>query len=223
MNVVVTGASRGIGFELVKLFLSKGHKVLAISRNKSQLQLLKEEGANVLSFDLSERDFAPICSELASFGMIDVLVNNAGTLINKPFSQLSDNDIKNVFEVNVFSVFRLIREMLPFFCDNAHIINVSSIGGVQGSIKFPGLSAYSSSKGALSILTECLAEEYKATNLRFNALALGAVQTEMLQAAFPDYQAKVTPSQMAKYIFNFAVEDGKLFNGKILQVSSSTP
>ncbi len=223
MNVVITGASRGIGFELVKCFLSNGHKVLAISRNEKQLQYLKDEGANTLAFDLSKTDFTPVCIELSKMGSIDALINNAGALVNKPFGQLTDAEIKYVFEVNVFSVFRLIREMLPYYTQKSHIINISSIGGVQGSVKFPGLSAYSSSKGALSILTECLAEEFKSTDLRFNALALGSVQTEMLQEAFPDFNATTSPSQMAQFIYNFATDSGLLFNGKILPVSSSTP
>ena len=113
--------------------------------------------------------------------------------------------------------------MLPYFNTDAHILNISSVGGVQGSVKFSGLSAYSSSKGAVSILTECLAEEFKESTFRFNALALGAVQTEMLQEAFPGYQANVGAADMANYIFRFATQDGKLYNGKILTVSSSTP
>ena len=90
-------------------------------------------------------------------------------------------------------------------------------------MKFPGLAAYSSSKGAVLTLTELLAEEYKEQQISFNALALGAVQTEMLEEAFPGYKAPVSAKEMADYIFNFAVTGNKFFNGKIIQVSSSTP
>jgi NAD(P)-dependent dehydrogenase (short-subunit alcohol dehydrogenase family) len=105
----------------------------------------------------------------------------------------------------------------------AHIINISSMGGVQGSIKFPGLSSYSSAKAALGVLTECLAEEFKESNIRFNTLALGSVQTEMLEAAFPGYTAPLKPMEMAIFIKDFAERGGNFFNGKILPVSLSTP
>ena len=223
MKVVITGASRGIGFEMVKQFLSNGHQVMAISRNQDKLLELEQLGANILAFDLTAEDFAPVIDAVKSFGKIDILINNAGALVNKPLSQMTNEDINYVYSVNVFSVIKLTRDLLAHFNDAAHIVNISSVGGVQGSVKFPGLSAYSSSKGAVSILTECLAEEFKESSLRFNALALGAVQTDMLQKAFPDYQANTSAAEMANYIYRFATQDGKLYNGKILTVSSSTP
>ena len=223
MKVVITGASRGIGFEMVKQFLANGHQVMAISRNLDKLLELEQLGANTLAFDLTFEDFTPVIDAVKSFGKIDILINNAGALVNKPLSQMSNDDINYVYSVNVFSVIKLTRDLLSHFNNDAHIVNISSVGGVQGSVKFSGLSTYSSSKGAISILTECLAEEFKESSLRFNALALGAVQTEMLQEAFPDYQANTTAAEMANYIFRFATQDGKLYNGKILTVSSSTP
>lgn len=223
MKVVITGASRGIGFEMVKQFLANGHQVMAISRNQDKLLELEQLGANTLAFDLTFEDFAPVIDAVKSFGKIDILINNAGALVNKPLSQMSNDDINYVYSVNVFSVIKLTRDLLSHFNNDAHIVNISSVGGVQGSVKFSGLSTYSSSKGAISILTECLAEEFKESSLRFNALALGAVQTEMLQEAFPNYQANTTAAEMANYIYRFATQDGKLYNGKILTVSSSTP
>ena len=223
MKVVITGASRGIGFEMVKQFLTNGHQVMAISRNQDKLLELEQLGANTLAFDLTFENFAPVIDAVKSFGKIDILINNAGALVNKPLSQMSNDDINYVYSINVFSVIKLTRDLLSHFNNDAHIVNISSVGGVQGSVKFSGLSTYSSSKGAISILTECLAEEFKESSLRFNALALGAVQTEMLQEAFPDYQANTTAAEMANYIYRFATQDGKLYNGKILTVSSSTP
>ena len=96
------------------------------------------------------------------------------------------------------------------------------MGGIQGSMKFPGLAAYSSSKGAVITLSELLAEEYKEQGIAFNVLALGAVNTEMLQEAFPGYEAPISATEMADYIFNFALTGNKYHNGKIIQVSSST-
>tara|TARA_Y200000002_G_C22450545_1_gene566139 strand:+ start:93 stop:764 length:672 start_codon:yes stop_codon:yes gene_type:complete len=223
MKVIITGASRGIGFEMVKQFLSNGHQVMAISRNKVKLIKLEKLGAKILAFDLANEDFSALIDAVKSFGKIDILINNAGVLVNKSLSKMTNEDIKNVYNVNVFSIIKLTRDLLLHFSNDAHIVNISSVGGVQGSVKFPGLSVYSSSKGAISILTECLAEEFKQNSIRFNALALGAVQTEMLEEAFPDYEANISSKEMANYIYRFATQDGKFFNGKILTVSSSNP
>ncbi|HEY9115582.1 MAG TPA: SDR family oxidoreductase, partial [Bacteroidales bacterium] len=160
---------------------------------------------------------------LEKISTIDILVNNAGFLVVRPFSELTDDDFDKTFSVNVKSVFKITRDLLPYFSANAHIVNISSMGGVQGSAKFPGLSLYSSSKGALGILTECLAEELKERKISVNALALGAVQTEMLAEAFPGYKAPLSASEMADFIYNFTLTGNKFFNGKILPVSSSTP
>jgi NAD(P)-dependent dehydrogenase (short-subunit alcohol dehydrogenase family) len=107
--------------------------------------------------------------------------------------------------------------------EKTHIVNISSIGGFQGSVKFPGLSAYSSSKAALVCLTECLAEEFKDKNIAFNCLALGAVQTDMLNEAFPGYKAPVSASSMASFVTDFVLKAHHFMNGKIIPVSLSTP
>ncbi|MCL4160218.1 UNVERIFIED_CONTAM: hypothetical protein GTU68_005185 [Idotea baltica] len=154
---------------------------------------------------------------------VDILINNAGVLLNKPFSETTMQDFEKVYKTNVFGVAEMSRIVIPFMKQDSHVVTISSMGGVQGSMKFSGLSAYSSSKGAVITLTELLAEEYKETGPQFNVLALGAVQTEMLKEAFPDYQAPTTALQMAKYIFDFALSRNALYNGKLLQVSNTTP
>ena len=164
-----------------------------------------------------------IDSVIMKEGRIDVLINNAGTLINKPFSATTFEDFKQVYNTNVFGVAELTRRMIPFMPKNGHVVTISSMGGVQGSVKFPGLAAYSSSKGAVITLTELLAEEYKESGPCFNVLALGAVQTEMLKEAFPGYEAPNTAVQMGAYIFEFAKTGQQFYNGKLLQISSSTP
>jgi short-subunit dehydrogenase len=232
-KVIVTGASRGIGFELVKQYAEAGHEVIAISRNTDKLERLKEEclGLNpqalvhTISFDLAEGDFNSqlMPSINKYFQQVDVLVNNAGALVAKPFVEINAEELQRIYSVNVLSVFKLTQILMPKFSDSAHILNVSSVGGVQGSVKFAGLTAYSSSKAALIGLTECLAEEYKETNLSFNCLALGAVQTEMLEEAFPGYQALTTAKDMAAYIVDFSLNGHKFYKGKILSVSKSTP
>ena len=154
---------------------------------------------------------------------MDALINNAGSLIDKPFLETSSEEFKRVYRVNVFAVASLTRLIFPLINVKGHVVNISSMGGIQGTAKFPGLSAYSSSKGGLIILTELLAEEFKETGPAFNALALGAVQTEMLGEAFPGYKAPISASEMASYILDFAFNGQQLYNGKVLPIASSTP
>ncbi len=224
-NIIVTGASRGIGFELVQLFAKNNCNVLAVSRNISSLEKLNLNNLTALSADISnENDIDKIISYVEEkWKNVAIVINNAGKLINKSFSETSTQDFIDVYKVNVFAVAELTRKIIPFLNTNSHVVTISSMGGIQGSMKFPGLAAYSSSKGAVITLTELLAEEYKDSKIAFNVLALGAVQTEMLAEAFPDYQAPTTALEMAEYIYNFALTGNKYYNGKVLQVSSSTP
>ncbi|NVK09269.1 MAG: SDR family oxidoreductase [Tenacibaculum sp.] len=224
-NVVITGTSRGIGFELAQQFANQGHQVLALSRNTKPLEQINHSNITTISVDLSnEIDIEKAVSFVTTkWKKVDILINNAGKLINKPFEQLTTQDFKEVYRVNVFAVAELTRNLLPFMQKGSHVITVSSMGGIQGSMKFPGLAAYSSAKGAVITLSELLAEEYKEQQIAFNVLALGAVQTEMLEEAFPGYEAPLSAKEMANYIFYFALTGNKYYNGKVLQVSSSTP
>lgn len=221
-NIVVTGASRGIGFELVKQLTEQGHNVLALSRN---IDTLNNINANSLSVDIAEaEDLTSVKNYVSNnWKQVDCIIHNAGKLVNKPLAETTTQDFMDVYKVNVFAVAELTRILLPLLKKDSHVVAISSMGGIQGSMKFPGLSAYSSSKGAVITLTELLAEEYKEQGIAFNALALGAVQTEMLQEAFPGFQAPVTAKEMASYIADFALTGHKFYNGKVLQVSSTTP
>ena len=223
--VVITGTSRGIGNELVKLFANAGHKILSLSRNTKSVDDLHLDAVTSVAFDLTKPEDVIWVEDFieTNWGQADILINNAGALINRPFSETTFSDFEKVYKTNVFGVAELIRAVVPFMKKNGHVVNISSMGGVQGSVKFAGLSAYSSSKGALITLTELLAEEYKSTGPSFNVLALGSVQTEMLAEAFPDYQAPTKAAEMASYIFDFALNGNKFYNGKLLQVSNSTP
>ncbi len=222
-HIIITGASRGIGFALVKQ-LSQSHRVLAVSRHPEKLQTL--DNVHTVSMDfLNDKDFDKLLPAINQYldGKVDIVIHNAGLLINKPFLSLSSQDFVKLYQVNVFAVAEITRLLLPVIRDNGHVVNISSMGGVQGSMKFPGLSAYSSSKGALITLTEVLAEEFKEERIAFNVLALGAVQTEMLQEAFPDFKAPVTPEEMAAFIGHFALTGQQFFNGKLIPVANSTP
>ena len=222
-NIIITGTSSGIGFELVKLFSKKNHRVLALSRNNSKLRDLNLEGVHAVDFNLNDHDYFEIHQFIKSVKKIDVLINNAGYLVNKPFSQTTLEDFNLVYSTNIISVAMLIKNTIDYMEKGSNVLNISSIGGIQGSVKFSGLSAYSSSKGALNILTEMLAEEYKDQGIHFNSLALGSVQTKMLEKAFPGFVASSSAEDMAKYIYNFSTEGYKLMNGKVISVSSTTP
>ena len=222
-NILITGAGNGIGLELVKIAANQGHKVIAVSRNINSIKSLA--GVNSYSIDITkDRLVKSLITKLKSENIrLDIIINNAGALINKPFEKTTIEAFKKLYDVNVFGVVSIIRQSLPIMNKNGHVINISSMGGVQGSSKFSGLSAYSSSKCALIILTELLAEEFNKTGPSFNALALGAVQTKMLEKAFPGYKSKTTPKKMAEYILNFSLSGHRFFNGKVIPVSLSTP
>lgn len=221
-NVWITGASRGIGFETVQAFLKEGHNVVVMTRNTKALSEL------VVTFNgrlhLYEVDLLNLKETVLPDIPVDVLINNAGALVNKPFESISQEDLQKVYGTNVFGPIQIIQTLLPQFSPKAHVINISSVGGVTGSVKFPGLSAYSSSKGAMTILTECLQAEFgDKTDWAFNCLALGAVQTEMLEEAFPGYQAPVNPEDMAAYILHFALNNSRVMRGRVVEVALSTP
>ena len=222
-NIILTGTSSGIGFELVNIFSKKNHRVLALSRDNSKLRGLKLDGVDALDFDLNHDDYEKINEFLNKVEKIDILINNAGYLVNKPFNETTLEDFKMVYSTNVFSVAMLIKNTIDFMESGSNILNISSVGGIQGSVKFPGLSAYSSSKGALNILTEMLAEEYKNRGIHINSLALGSVQTKMLEKAFPNFTASTSAIEMAEYIYNFSIQGYRLMNGKVIPVSSTTP
>ena len=222
-TIIVTGASRGIGHEIVKIAEKKGHRVYSISRN---IKALKESSfLYPREVDLVDKNsIDKFCNEIKNEGLqVDALINNAGAFLNKPFEKISKKEFEYIFQVNVFGLSSITRKVLPIIDSKGHIVNITSMGGINGAAKFTGLSAYSSSKGAVNILTELLAEEYKEKGPSFNALAFGAVQTEMLEEAFPGLKAPISAKEIADFVLDFALTGHKYFNGKILPVSSSTP
>lgn len=232
MNVIVTGASSGVGYELVKQLVldNRVQKVIGIARRAEKL----EELAGFAASQGKGWKYVPIATDVFKVTLdmitdhidrVDALVNNAGLLINRSFTELTEDDFEQVYKVNVFAPARLTRLLKPMMGGEkaSHIVNIGSMGGFQGASKFPGLAAYSSSKSAIAGLSECLAEEFKEDNIKVNCLAFGAVQTEMLAKAFPGFNAPLTSAQMAEFVLNFALNGHKYFNGKVLPVSSTTP
>ncbi len=222
-TIVVTGASRGIGRALVELAALDGHRVYALSRNSKILTAT--QFIHPVEIDLSnEKELSAFALTLHKEGVvIDALVNNAGTFLNKPFAETSREEFESIYQVNVFGLASITRKLLSQIHPKGHVVNISSMGGVAGSAKFSGLAAYSSSKGAVNILTELLAEEFKESGPAFNTLALGAVQTEMLEEAFPGLKAPLSAQEMAVYVLEFSLTGQRYFNGKVVPVSSSTP
>ena len=223
-NIIITGTSRGIGYEMALQFANEGHNVLALSR-KTPKALIEHKNITCLSVDLGLDSAIDKVENFIknTFKKVDVLIHNAGALLHKPFEQITSNEFENIYKVNVFAVASLTRICIPFLQKGSHVVTISSMGGIQGSMKFAGLAAYSSSKGAVITLSELLAEEYKEQGISFNVLALGSVNTEMLQEAFPGYEAPLSALEMANYIYDFALTGNKYYNGKVLQVSSTTP
>jgi NAD(P)-dependent dehydrogenase (short-subunit alcohol dehydrogenase family) len=224
-NIIITGCSRGIGYELAQKFAFEGNRVLALSRNEKPIKALNNPNIVTFPFDICDAGNIDFLVDYLKreWKSVDILINNAGKLLNKPFLETTVSNFEDIYKVNVFGVAELTRRVLPFMSSSGHVVTVSSMGGVQGSAKFPGLAAYSSSKAAVITLTELWAEEFKTTGPSFNVLALGAVQTEMLEEAFPGYKAPLTAEEMAEYIRYFALNGQKLYNGKLMQVSKSTP
>ena len=231
MNIVITGASSGIGREIATKMAEEPHnRIFAIARNETALRSLADKCPNK-NITVAALDIAGPRSLLRELknslsidpGTINILINNAGYLVNKPFADYSDQEIASHVSVNFSAPAILITELLPLLSRGSHVVNIGSMGGYQGSLKFAGLSYYSATKGALAILTECLAAEYADRGISFNCLCPGAVQTEMFSRAFPGLSAPVSPAEMAAFIADFAVNGNKFFNGKILPVALSVP
>ena len=221
-TIVVTGTSSGIGHQICIQAAKMNFHVISVSRN---IEPLKDIGGiESFAIDITNKDSVDeFIDNLKSQKIkIDILINNAGYLVNELFGDTTYDSFKKIFDVNVFGLAEITRSLIPIINSDGHVINISSIGGVNGSKKFPGLSAYSSSKAAVIALTEVLAEEHQ-NGPSFNVLALGAVQTKMLKEAFPDYNVDTKPEEMAKYILDFAINGNKLFNGKLISVSNSNP
>lgn len=227
-TILITGASKGIGYHTSLELANAGHHVVALARSEDKLLDLKNKSTSgaitPVGIDITKPDqYSILETALSTIGNIDGLINNAGLLINTPFLESSLEEWRAQFEVNVFSAVQLIQFLKPKLSKGSHIVNIGSMGGFQGSDKFPGLSGYSASKGALAILSECLNVELAEFGISVNCLALGAVQTEMLAQAFPGYNAPTNAPSMGRFIADFVLSGHTFFSGKILPVALNNP
>ncbi|NLN30826.1 MAG: SDR family oxidoreductase [Bacteroidales bacterium] len=230
MNIIVNGATRGIGRETALLLAGKGNSVLVTGRNEKSLNELASVSVpgrlipcrlDISRFDKHEKAFTDIIA--SSFESVDILINSAACLVTKDFSDFTAEEARKMMETNFIGVASVLRSLIPFMKKGSHIVNISSMGGFQGSVKYRGLSYYSASKAALSCLTECLALEFIEKGIAVNCLALGSVQTEMFEEAFPGLRAPVSVQEMGKFVADFSTGGGSLFNGKIIPVAFSNP
>ncbi len=222
-TVIITGAGKGIGFELVKTFLKNPEfLVIGISRDISQLEQLNNSALTLIKGDLIA-DYNYILDQIKqSTNSISHLINNAAVVHNKPIEQTTNDALENVMQTNFHTPYKLIRDLSPMFAPQSHVVNISSMSGFQGSKKFEGLSLYSSSKAALAVLSECIAEEWSSRNIYCNCLALGSVDTEMIKVSIPGLKPAVSAEQMATYIYDFALVGHTYYNGRVLPVSLTT-
>jgi len=231
MNIIINGGSRGIGREVViNLSSDKDNQILVTGRDEGRLKELQlectNENVSYLRMDISELDkiIETVKDEIFNrFSKVDILINIAGRLVVRDFMTISGLEARSMMETNFFGQATLIRLLVPLMPAGSHIVNISSMGGYQGSSKYRGLSYYSASKAALSCLTECLAVELQEAGIGINCLALGSVQTEMFESAFPGLEAPLSPKKMAGFISYFAVNGNKYFNGKVLPVAINNP
>ena len=225
-TLLLSGTSRGIGNKTALEFMEQGIGVVGLSRNKPS-NLDAHPLYTHIYTDLANMDSQALSTSLKNVStQIDYVIHNAGYLVNKPFVELTSEEIILSYQVNVLSSFELNKILLSEptrLSPNARFVNIGTIGAIQGSVKFGGLAAYSTSKMAAIGLQELLAEEYKEHNYTFNTIALGSVQTDMLEAAFPGYQAQTQPCDIAQYLYTFCTQQAHLFNGKTIPLANSTP
>jgi NAD(P)-dependent dehydrogenase (short-subunit alcohol dehydrogenase family) len=179
----VTGASKGLGRSLVKQLLSKGHKVAATSRSIDDLRKIATDADFLpLSVDLKSENSiqAAVKETISRFGRIDVLVNNAGYGQIGSIEELSDAEARSSFDVNVFGLLNVTRNILPHMRAQqaGHIFNISSIAGFTGS--FPGFGIYCATKFAVDGLSESLAVEVKPFGIAVTIVSPGYFRTDFL-------------------------------------------
>lgn len=237
MNIIITGSNRGIGKSLVEFFASNGHNVWACARKQSTefeeylSRLAEQYGVWIkpIYFDISDDSeiiggLQTICSEKLP---IDVLINNAGVSAVGLLSQTKIDDVKDIFNINYFSVLRIIQLVSKkmIMKRKGVIINMASLAGIEPQ---PGKIAYGSSKAAIILMTKCLAKELGPLGIRVNAIAPGPIETEMIHQYSEEMQKKLAsesslrrlgkPDEIAQTALFLASDQASYINGEIIKV-----
>jgi 3-oxoacyl-[acyl-carrier protein] reductase len=228
---IITGAGRGIGRATALRFARAGAHMALFSRTRETLEVTaaeaREAGAHVLALqgDIArEADVQALFqSVLDTYGRIDILVNCAGVIAVKPFTEMDAATWDQVLNVNLRGTFLCCQQAFAAMAPlgGGVILNISSLSGVKGVEKFPGLSAYNVSKAGVASLTEILAVEGKTLHIRVAAVSPGAVDTEMLRQAAPHLKAGMTPDELAEILLFMADETGHVLNGTNLEIFSN--
>ncbi|SMC45984.1 SDR family NAD(P)-dependent oxidoreductase [Moheibacter sediminis] len=182
---LVTGASKGLGLTLVKKLLKNNYRVVAASRNVESLKSEIKDGSDAfLPIEINLLDDSDVKNaiekSIAHFGRIDVVVNNAGYGQIGTLEELSDEESRENFDVNVFGTLNVIRNVMPYLRKqrSGHIFNISSVGGLFAG--FPGWGIYCSTKFAVAGFTEALAEEAKEFDVKATIVYPGYFRTDFL-------------------------------------------
>ena len=231
---IITGAGRGIGRATALLFARQGAKVVLFSRTESQLEEVvaaiadeggQEERVLAVVGDVGrEEDVQALFQKvMEAFGRVDIVVNAAGIVAVRPFVDMDVATWDRVLNTNLRGTFLCCLEAFRVMAEQRSgvIINISSLSGVKGVEKFPGLSAYNVSKAGVAGLTEILAVEGRPYNIRVCAVSPGAVDTEMLKQAAPHLKAGMTPEDMAELLLFLADDSGRMLSGTNVEIFSN--
>ena len=206
---LITGGGRGIGAATAEALARKGAEVIIASRTEAELTAtvtaLRTAGLKASLIVLDVADEAAVAAAFsritAEWGRLDILVNNAAILLSAPFAEMAMSDWDRLLAVNLRGAVLCARQAFRLMGESGgSIVNVSSLGGLPGTDKFPGYAAYTVSKFAITGLTEALAAEGRDCNIRVNGVAPGAVDTVMLRQAAPHLRTRTGPADVAKVI-----------------------
>jgi NAD(P)-dependent dehydrogenase (short-subunit alcohol dehydrogenase family) len=227
---IVTGASRGIGRAIAALFAAEGAAVVLAARDVARLEenarAIAQAGGRALGIAVDVAEEASVEALFAragkAFGQVDILVNAAGAFARASFAEMPTATWDAVLNVNLRGTFLCCREALRVMPPRGGVIvNFSSLSGVPKVEKFPGNSAYVTSKFGVAGLSEALALEGKPLGIRVVAVSPGAVDTEMLRAAAPHLKAGMAPEQMARIVLFLVGPDAAPLHGTNLEIYSN--
>ena len=225
--ILITGSSRGIGASIARLAKAGGYEVILHGRTESTvlMDLATEIESKYVIFDVcKENEVEEVISKI---DVIDVLVNSAGLNISKSFDNLTDDDWRSIFDINVFGLVNVTRHVVPIMRDSAslsRIINIASIKGLYSSV---GRVAYASSKAAVINLTSGLAKEL-APKILVNAVAPGFTNTEMTENTWSDrireqvsnilLERMADPVEIAKLVLFLSSDANSYITGQTINI-----